>query len=73
MLAGQGGNAWSTSVIKDSVLSGNMDESACESEVIKVTVNKKINFSRLAIEYPFVRRREADQKCMFNSALIIRL
>jgi len=50
MLAGQGGNAWTASVIKDSVLSGNMEESACESGAIKVTTSKKINFSRLAIE-----------------------
>jgi|MDSV01.3.fsa_nt_gb hypothetical protein len=29
-----------------------MDESACEIGDIKVTVSKKINFSRLAIEHP---------------------
>jgi hypothetical protein len=54
MLAGQGGNACTASDIKDFVLSGNMDESACEIGAIKVTVSKKINFSLLAIEYPFL-------------------
>jgi hypothetical protein len=73
MLAGQGGNACSASATKESALSGKMDESACESGVIKVNTNKEINFSLLAIEYPFLGRRDADQKCILNSALIIRL
>ena len=73
MFSGQGDNACSGSVIKDSVLSGNMEESACESGAIKVTANTRMNVSRLVIEYPYVSRRDADQKRMFNSALIMRL
>ena len=73
MLSGQGGNACTGSVIKDSVLSGSMEESACESGAIKVTANTRMNVSRLVIEYPYVSRHETDQKRMFNSALIIRL
>jgi len=73
MLAGQGGNACTASVIKDSVLSDNMEESACESGVIKVTANTRMNVSLLVIEYPCVSRHKADQKRMFNSALIMRL
>ena len=50
-----------------------MEESACESGIIKVTANTRMHVSLLVIEYPDVSRRDADQKRMFNSALIIRL
>ena len=50
-----------------------MEESACESGLIKVTANTKMHVSLLVIEYPYVSRRDADQKRMFNSALIMRL